>query len=1024
MQDPRPDVAAAPEDGGLAPHVEAIGTGSSESSTPRRSNAWLDSIPRTEHNSLFLDADYGQTTLGPKEQWGPALRLYTSMVFADSRGAGVYWGPDKICFYNEGFAVCCGQAHPFLMGRGFYEAFPELEDLMRPVFENAAAVGRTVDVNDMLLFPERNGFVEETYFIGQFIPLRGDSGEIQGLYNTVVESTAARLHERRRRVLDLIAALPLLPVGDTLAACVEALQSNPHDITAAMLYAYEETAEETSTNLRLRGSVGIPERHHSAPRAARLETSQDGLVPYFRKAKLMWKPLVLSTMDNSLQALGGLLDGVEWRGYGEPSRDLVISPLAVGDTLLGFYVQGINPRRPYDETYRTSVADLTMQLQAKWMTSISKEEVERRQQVLESRASKSENRLRELAKSAPVGMVRIGPDADIQWANEQFYDITGLDPSEPDMAAFELVLAEEERGPTLTLLGELLSGAPRVTREIRLRRTWTPPCEENTDPQTASAWLLATYCPVEEEGEVKHLLGYVTDISPQKWAESIQTLNAAAATLAKRRQEDFIDLTCHEMRNPLSAIFQLADGIAQSVPTGPIDSPNSWRDIARDSAAAASTILACAAHQKRVVDDVLMLSQLDSHMLSINPVADQPSRVVAAAVQMFDGEVRMNGTEFTVARHQSADPRLEYVLVDSSRLTQVLINLISNAIKFQSSGAVRKISVTYGAQTARPSELQTPFGPLRWVRPVAPERKDSGLRNLRDREKSIYLHFTIQDTGPGMSPDQMGRLFKRFSQATSKSHVSYGGSGLGLFICRELVEKQGGRVGVASELGRGSSFAFYIESRAAEAPAPKPDRTCTPPAGAASPLEGTNGLTTADTLGGQMTHGQALPLMLKGIPGDAAPPQSQNLHVLLVEDNQVNQRVLAKQLRLRNCTVAVANDGAEALQILKNSDGWRNESDNGTSPRDRDTSIKVDIVLIDVEMPVMNGLQCARHIRELESERLRDNKLPIIALTANARQGQKDRAIAAGMDAVLSKPVTVTEVLTKLREMKNMVDDR
>jgi len=255
----------------------------------------------------------------------------------------------------------------------------------------------------MLLLLERNGYLEETYFNAQFIPLRGDSGQVEGFYNVPTETTARVLFERRRRVVDRVAAIPSLPVDETLSMIVEALRMNMHDIPVALLYSYDDLAPAGATNLRLRGRIGVPKGHRSTPLEANLETGHDGLVPWFRHVKSTGKLHVLSVTDDRFR---DLIDGMEWCGYGEPSREIVVCPLAIGGNLLGFYVQGTNPRRAYDEAIESGIVDITRQMQMTWIDAITTQQAQLREQMLERRATDSENRLRHMAQNAPLGMVQ------------------------------------------------------------------------------------------------------------------------------------------------------------------------------------------------------------------------------------------------------------------------------------------------------------------------------------------------------------------------------------------------------------------------------------------------------------------------------------------------------------------------------------------------------------------------------------------------------------------------------------------
>jgi signal transduction histidine kinase len=641
------------------------------------------------------------------------------------------------------------------------------------------------------------------------------------------------------------------------------------------------------------------------------------LIPLFRHIKATGKPYVLSLDKGNPLIPQGLFDGIDWQGFGEPSHTMVIFPIMISGDTVGFYVQGTNPRRPYDITSERSITDKVTQLGAKWAASIAREQAYLREQALERRATDSENRLRNMAQNAPLGMYQVGTGSSIEWANDQFYEITGHDRSKPAMADFREILAVEERVKELALSERMLGGATaRAVREIRLNRKWTPPIDASRTTEPADAWILAVTFPLVENGETKMLLGYVTDISRQKWAEDVQTRAAVKA-------EAFLDVTSHELRNPLTAIIQLADSIAKSMEVQPEPGVHDYQDIAHESAEAASTILACAAHQKRIIDDVLILSRLDSQMLSITPTTASPSTVIDNTMKIFEGVAAQKEIKLSAGRVSDAlDLRhVSHVFVDTTRLMQVIINMISNAIKFTSPQPTREISVVYGVRSQRPSHFETPFGDLEWVPAANASKPKITLLDARPEEEQIYVYFLVQDTGPGLAPAEIQRLFLRFSQATTKTNVTYGGSGLGLYICRELAEKQGGRVGVASKEGEGSVFGFYLETKA-------------------------------------MTAVEQVTAPSKTVGAAILQPR-EGIHVLLVEDNLINQRVLVKQLQRAKCAVAVANQGFEALAILEKSGCWQEKiaggvvNDGGALQNgERPKSLPIDVVLMDIEMPV------------------------------------------------------------------------
>ncbi|MEN9904394.1 MAG: hypothetical protein RLZZ555_959 [Pseudomonadota bacterium] len=227
-----------------------------------------------------------------------------------------------------------------------------------------------------------------------------------------------------------------------------------------------------------------------------------------------------------------------------------------------------------------------------------------------------------------------------------------------------------------------------------------------------------------------------------------------------------------------------------------------------------------------------------------------------------------------------------------------------------------------------------------------------------DAEGRELLRFSVTDTGPGISARQQARLFEPYEQEETVSARHQGGTGLGLSICRHLVELMGGSIGVTSEPGLGSRFWFTLPCERDSSLPPPP-----PPA--------------------------ALP------PPEQAERRSRASRVLLVEDHPANQKLALWLLQRQGHQVTLAENGAEALQLMK--------------------ALAFDIVLMDVQMPVMDGLEATRRIRELERER-GDKRHPIIAMTAGAIVGDREKCLEAGMDDYLSKPIAAPLLFAKLGE--------
>jgi CheY-like chemotaxis protein len=427
------------------------------------------------------------------------------------------------------------------------------------------------------------------------------------------------------------------------------------------------------------------------------------------------------------------------------------------------------------------------------------------------------------------------------------------------------------------------------------------------------------------------------------------------------------------------------------------------REVADGYADAAQTIFLCAQHQKRIIDDILTLSKLDSDLLLITPVEAQPVEVIKTALKMFDSELQKSDVELRFHVDPSyVDLGVDWMKLDPSRLLQVLINLITNAIKFTQTEAKRRIAIRIGASiTTPPQESGVEYLPR------SASRKDMTLEGTWGDGEVVYLFIAVEDTGRGLDEEERMLLFKRFHQASPRTHVQYGGSGLGLFISRELTELQGGQIGVASKAGVGSTFAFYVRAR-----------RCSPPDGYNSPknypidVQEQSKIINPTALA-RIKDGTGV--SQKRSSSQTIQPLALSKHVLIVEDNIVNQKVLSKQLRSAGCIVSVANHGGEALAFLETTTFWKGHETDGK---------ELSVVLMDLEMPVMDGLTCVRKIRELQQEGSIVRHIPVIAVTANARSEQIAIAKDSGMDSVVTKPFRIPELLPEMERQVRKVNER
>ncbi|KAL9089246.1 MAG: hypothetical protein Q9165_005814 [Trypethelium subeluteriae] len=1033
-----------------------------------------DSADLPQHVQFARSVDWASTSLGPMETWSPDLRQMSNLIMASPHPAAMYWGRDLVAIYNEAYILLAGQKHPRLMGQPYSEAWAEIWDEVKDVFASARTTGEATMKDDDCLFIKRSDYLEETYFSWSIIPMVGGDGSVMGLYNPAFEKTRRKIAERRM--------LTLREVGERTATArdiktfwlevLEALKYNEFDTPFVLLYSVSDEPDSDSASMNsssifgtrqcmLEGTLGVPEDHLSAPSQIDLKSGMEGFGPVFREITKTGKPVVLDIGSGDLP--DELLEGIDNRGFGDPCRSAVVCPIqpTTQEVTLGFLVVGVNPRRPYDDDYSLFIGLLSRQLATSLASVVLfEEEIKRGQKAAKlaaldrielseqlaartQEAFESESKFTRMAEFAPVGMFIANSRGHMTYCNDTWYEITRVakNPESTDQWINAIKTEDQERARGLW--HQVVDKAEPITAEFRFKAPWEDPSGNRAD-----TWVLFSAYPERYiEGGLKSVFGSVTNISQQKWAEGFQKRKMEEAVELKRQQENFIDITSHEMRNPLSAILQCADEISSSLQEfRNTDPENLDPELVNNNIDAAQTIALCAQHQKRIVDDVLTLSKLDSALLLVTPVDAQPLAVVQRALKMFEGELQTAdiGMRFVVDDSYKS-LALDWVRMDPSRVLQVLINLITNAVKFTTTQSQRTIVVRIAASRSAPAHRDIDENDLNNVNYFPSRSKGADTMQGSDwgDGEDVYIHFAVRDTGRGLTPEEKKLLFMRFSQASPRTHVQYGGSGLGLFISRELTELQGGEIGVASESGKGSTFAFYVKARRSTAPevdelhqhlvgggagATLARTASDPKARAVQQASTTKGSALAPPKTRDFAHSPSASPSRRGeertAGGKATPERAREpLKVLIVEDNLVNQRVLQKQLRNLGYETYVANHGGEALDRLKESTYWRDSKENRRASGERkaraksEEAIEISVVLMDQEMPVMDGLTCTRRIRELEEQGELVRHVPIIAVTANARSEQIQTAMTAGMDDVVSKPFRIPELIPKIEEL-------
>ncbi|EKG11293.1 hypothetical protein MPH_11638 [Macrophomina phaseolina MS6] len=1022
------------------------------------------------HVQRIRDKDWSKTALGPIESWSSTLKFMCNLVMACPNPSIVFWGRELNMIYNEAYVPIAGAKHPAMMGAPPWVCFKEAWNDFEPFLRSCEETGCGAMVENMLLFVDRGaGEREEMYCSFSFTPIL-EHDKIVGWHEVVFETTKQMITERRVSTIlalseRLSSALNLKLFWEQI---LDGLQANPQDIAFAVVYSVSDLASEShpgsqdlssSRRYELEGSVGVPEGHPAISTRLDVALGRDCYMRYFRAAAETDEPILLSVKDGSLPE--NLVHGIESRAWNEPCESIVVCALrptsghdTTRDTALGFLILGLNSHRPYDEEYRRFIRLLNRQITTSLASvllleeeikrgrtiaeqaALDQQKIEEQLQIRTRELEQSELQLQHFADAVPIGIfiLEFTPDnidGSYRYRNERWFELMG--DSRENIPSWKSPLWQkmhaDDIGNVQKCWTKLMEERTEQSFEFRIPREnkGTSPVEENFQ----HTWILChAFSVITDDGWLRSIVGSVTDITTIKWAEGVQKRKMEDAIEAKRQQENFIDVTSHEMRNPLSAIMISADDIIASLKE--LDRNSKEFDaIIENSIDAANTVLHCAQHQKRIVDDILTISKLDSGLFSINPVEVQPEILIKDLSKMFAGEYNAAGISQKIIIDDSFKSVVGngWVLLDASRVNQVLINLLTNSIKFTQYQSTREIRIRLGASIEKPtmSAEGIQYLDFRMNREDLTQRKEWG------KGEELYLHFSVSDTGCGLTVDEKKLLFMRFSQAP-RTMVHYGGSGLGLFICRELTELQGGSIGVESETGKGSTFAFYIKTRRSVPPtielpsieAPSRPSSHTPELTALQQLQNIEQTFEQPPLPRADLHAPSLysrqqtrpPSPLTTITTGTAvstqmPPSSvlrcpRAFDCLIVEDNKVNQSVMSKGLVKLGHAVYVANHGAEALDFLRTTRHWRGNSSEAQN---------LTVVLMDIEMPVMDGLTCVREIRRLEREGSIAGRVNVIAITANARVEQVNMAMEAGMDDVVAKPFRVGELISSIERL-------
>ncbi|TIA48566.1 hypothetical protein D6C79_04046 [Aureobasidium pullulans] len=941
---------------------------------------------------------FDQTPLGPIPSWHTQLRRSVQRMMVCPETRILYWGDQHLMIYNEAAVPILGKKHPCL-GMPLVDTWGQvMYDQITETIKAVVSSGKAYQAKNIMFVLERDGFPEQTWHHFYQLPIIGPDSRYIGCVCESAENTTAVVQENRAAILDswIKAAAVATSLKQLWSASLNSLSKTSIDIVAGCIFSLSNTADDSRLakssmdpqDYFLEASFGVSDIQ-SRPSSSLLYALK--IVPIFDKLA------VLRRADDSLP------DDLCWTIPDQGTiNTLCVMPITdLNDRRLAVAVIAMNPNRPFDEgskSFITGIADLLR----KTAIFITLPEEQRKKEEITSalsdklqvallKAEKQEESYARMARQAPIGMYMLRPDGYPVFVNDAYLELHGTSRAQfyknaDEGLAWNPSVYEEDLELVNDMWRRTIEGKKPVQAELRFR---TP----TTSSPDKVRWVESmSYAERDAAGNVTSVQGWLLDVSPRKLTERLISEKLQDALETKRATETFLDMLSHEMRNPLSGILQLADGIL-----GMVDPPT-IQDTVDPLVDAAQTITLCARHMKQIIDEVLTFSKLDSNLLVLSLEKAQVPSIIKTALKMFEMEIEHAKITANINVDDSfTDLALDYVLVDPGRLLQVIINFLTNAIKFTKDEKTRNITIKLAASTTKPTEKD--FGIA-----FLPPRKDANTElqmplspsvsnGLMDwtAEEELYIYIGVEDTGRGLTEEECKLLFQRFAQASPKTHKTYGGSGLGLFISRGLSELQGGQIGVKSVAGVGSTFGFYVKTRRAAPP--------TAPASRSLSIVSTEAMTDVENLphkDGELD----VQIVTKSNTSELSDVTVENLHIL----------VIAQQLRrLGVHTVHVADDGLAALNFLETTIFNPSASTSSSS-----SSIPLSLILMDVEMPVMDGLTCVRRIRELESQGNIIGHVPVIAITANARNEQVAVAVEAGMDEVVTKPFLVRELVPRM----------
>ncbi len=535
------------------------------------------------------------------------------------------------------------------------------------------------------------------------------------------------------------------------------------------------------------------------------------------------------------------------------------------------------------ETVRTNAEG-----NAEWVVGTNLDVTE--QVVAKRKIEESERNLRQILDTMPQKITNADTEGNVIYFNKKWLDDTGLEFEKLKGWGWEKVIHPDDLEMTKTNWNDSFKTGEIFDMECRI-----------INKEGAYKWHLSRALPIKDEkGKIKMWVGTNTDIHEQKDAKYKAETAQLAAEDAMQAKQQFLSNMSHEIRTPMNAIIGFTSVLLKS-------------KLEKTQEEYLTAIKVSGDALLVLINDILDLAKVDAGKMTYEQIPFNLATSLSSMLQLFDIKLKEKNLELE-EKFDKAIPKI--IMGDPMRLRQIILNLISNAVKFTEVG---KITMCVALME-------------------------------QDAEK-ITIEFTVTDTGIGIHKNKLEHIFDDFGQATYENSRLYGGTGLGLTIVKKLIEQQDGTIQVESELGKGSAFSFQLS------------------------FAKTNQKIKHETE--QVSNKQV---------------DIKNISVLVAEDMPLNQLLIKILLTDFGFEVDIADNGKIAIEKLQQK--------------------KYDLVLMDLQMPEMNGFDATDHVRK----KMKSN-IPIIALTADVTSIDVEKALSVGMNDYISKPIDEQLLYSKIIEV-------